>query len=118
MAKERQLTCIICPRGCQLNVKITDEGKFEISGNACKRGEEYAVSECTNPQRTVTSTVRVKGGGVVSVKTDDKIPKDMIFPLMEKINTLVADNDVKVGDVIEPDVLGLGVNVVATSNVR
>ncbi|MBR5143848.1 MAG: DUF1667 domain-containing protein [Clostridia bacterium] len=119
MAKERLLTCIVCPRGCQMKVLLTDDGKVEsVEGNFCKRGTTYANDECTNPKRTVTSTVRCKSGAVVSVKTDSTIPKGMMFDVMAEINATVAADDVKIGDVIIRNVCGTGVNVVATSNTK
>ena len=117
MAKERLLTCIVCPRGCQLKITLSDDGKVEaVSGNFCKRGVTYANDECTNPKRTVTSTVRCKNGGVVPVKTANTIPKELIFEVMAEINRATAPDDVKIGDVIVENVCNTGVDVVATAN--
>ena len=119
MAKERLLTCIVCPRGCQMKVSLTDDGKVEgVEGNFCKRGVTYANDECTNPKRTVTSTVRCKSGAVVSVKTDITVPKGMMFDVMAEINATTSSDDVKIGDVIIRNVCGTGANVVATSNTK
>lgn len=119
MAKERFLTCIVCPRGCQMKVTLSDDGKVEsVEGNFCKRGVGYANDECTNPKRTVTSTVRCKSGAVVAVKTDSTIPKGMMFEVMKAINSTVADDELKIGDVIIKNVCGTGANVVATANSR
>ena len=117
MAKERLLTCIVCPRGCQMKVTLADDGRVEaVEGNFCKRGVTYANDECTNPKRTVTSTVRCKSGAVVAVKTDRTIPKGMMFEVMSAINSVVADDGLKIGDVIIENVCGTGANVVATAN--
>ena len=117
MAKERFLTCIVCPRGCQMKVTLADDGRVEaVEGNFCKRGVTYANDECTNPKRTVTSTVRCKSGAVVAVKTDCTIPKGMMFEVMSAINSVVADDDIKIGDVIIENVCDTGANVVATAN--
>ena len=64
----RELTCIVCPKGCQITVEF-DESKrvLSVNGHTCKRGEEYANTECTAPRRTITTTVAVAGGGVVPV---------------------------------------------------
>ena len=115
--KTRNLTCIVCPRGCSLTVTFGEDGSVaSVSGNICKRGETYAVNECISPMRTVTSTVRCEDGEVVSCKTSDVVPKAMIFDVMKAINSATAKNDVKIGDVIIENVLGTGANVVATSN--
>ncbi len=115
--KKRDLTCIVCPRGCALSVELDDSGAVvSVSGNLCKRGEKYAIDECTNPMRVVTSTVRCRDGAVVSCKTADSIPKSLVFDVMKEINKTVAENTLSVGDVIISNVLGTGVDVVATSN--
>ncbi|MBO7304887.1 MAG: DUF1667 domain-containing protein [Clostridia bacterium] len=115
--KTRNLTCIVCPRGCQLVVSFDEAGKIsEITGNACKRGVTYAENECTHPVRTVTSTVKCLGGRIFSVKTSGTVPKEKVFEVMGVINSTRADNNAKIGDVVIENVLGLGVDVVATSN--
>ena len=115
--KTRELTCIVCPRGCGLEVELSDSGEFiSVSGNLCPRGKTYAINECTNPMRTVTSTVRCEDGAVVAVKTSDNIPKSRVFDVMKEINRKVAPASVSVGDVIIENVLGLGVDIVATAN--
>lgn len=53
----RELTCIGCPIGCQLLVKINKDKVVEVTGNTCKNGKEYGEKECTNPTRIVTSSV-------------------------------------------------------------
>ena len=78
---KRELTCIVCPRGCQMTVEMGDE--ITVSGNRCPRGKVYAQNECVNPQRTVTSTVRTSDGGVVAVKTEGTIPKAKMMECME-----------------------------------
>ena len=113
---KRILTCIVCPRGCQLVITLDGDKVTEVMGNACKRGVTYAENECTNPVRTVTSTVRCEDGGIVAVKTEMTVPKDRIFDVMKEINRTRAKNSVVIGDVIISDVCGLGVNVIATSN--
>ena len=44
----RELICIGCPLGCPLTVRLDGE-QLEISGNTCKRGEDYARKEVQNP---------------------------------------------------------------------
>lgn len=117
MSKIRNLTCIVCPRGCQMTVTLSDDGRVEgVEGNFCKRGVTYANDECTNPRRTVTSTVRCKSGAVVSVKTKDTVPKGKMFDVMKEINGVLAGDGVKIGDVVIENVAGTGVSVVVTSN--
>ena len=109
---KRELTCIVCPRGCQMTVEMGDE--ITVSGNLCPRGKVYAQNECVNPQRTVTSTVRTSDGGVVAVKTEVTIPKAKMMECMEIINSIVLDLPVKVGDVAYED--AFGTRIVVTQN--
>jgi len=99
--KTRKLTCIVCPRGCDLTVTMDDSNSVtDITGNACPRGAVYAKNEVLNPQRTLTTTVKAQDGGVIPVKTSCAIPKSMIFEAMEKISHIVAPSDAKIGDVL------------------
>lgn len=110
----RELTCIVCPRGCQLKVELDGTKFLSVSGNICKRGAIYAENECTNPMRTVTTTAKTSNGGVVPCKTETTIPKEKMFECMELINNTVVELPVHVGDVILEDVFGS--RVVATAN--
>lgn len=110
----RELTCIVCPLGCALTVELMDGKVQDVRGNSCPRGKVYAENECTNPQRTVTSTVRCTDGTVLAVKTDRTIPKDKMRPCMDVINRTVAKLPVRVGDVIVENVFGA--HIVATEN--
>lgn len=117
MANERRLTCIVCPKGCDLVVEFDDTGAIKnISGFTCPRGKDYAIAECTAPVRTVTSTVRCEDGEVVAVKTAKPIPKEKIFEVMAAINDVVAPNTLKIGDVVIEKVAGTDADVVATAN--
>lgn len=110
----RNLICIVCPKGCNMTATVEDGKVVSVSGFTCKRGEQYAINECQNPLRCVTTTMKSKDQQVVSVKTDAPIPKDKIFELMEIINKETVQLPVRIGDVIIKDVFGC--NVVATQN--
>ena len=114
---ERLLTCIVCPRGCTLEVSLSEGGEvLGVVGNACKRGLKYAEDECTHPMRTVTSTVRCEDGKIVAVKTTDTVPKEKVFEVMREINLFRASPLVDIGEVIIENVAGVdGVGVVVTS---
>ena len=111
---DRKLTCIVCPLGCSMIAKVEDGKVLSVSGNTCPRGKAYAESECINPQRVVTSTVRCQDGSMLSVKTDRAIPKEKMAECMEIIASARPQLPIFVGDVIIKDVFGS--NVVATQN--
>ena len=112
----RELTCIVCPRCCALRVEIEEGKDLVVTGNACPRGVQYAIDECTHPMRTITSTVRAEDGSVIPVKTDRTIPKEKMFECMVEINKAVATLPAHVGDVVIENVLGTGATVVITAN--
>lgn len=53
----KELVCIVCPRSCRMTI-TSDGDELVVTGNTCKRGKEFAVSEMTDPRRTVCTTVR------------------------------------------------------------
>ena len=118
--EERILTCIGCPMGCPLTVKMEHGEVVSVTGNTCKRGDIYARKEVTNPTRIVTSTVRVTGGSeaMVSVKTKEDIPKGKIFDCVKALKNVEVAAPVHIGDVLVKDVAGTGVDVIATKNVE
>ena len=109
------MTCFVCPIGCTLSIKVSIDGKIKsVTRNQCKLGAKYAEEECTNPQRTITTTLRCEDGSMVAVKTETTIPKDKMFEAMQLINHTVVPLPVNVGDVFIKDVFGT--NFVATQN--
>lgn len=109
---KRELICIACPLGCALSVELDGKNVISVEGNTCPRGKEYAISECTSPVRTVTTTMKCENGDLVSVKTSKPIPKDKMLDAMNVINKSVAKLPIAVGDVLINDLFGS--DVVAT----
>ena len=118
---KRELTCIVCPRGCALTVEYeVADGKVnvtQVSGNGCKRGITYAEAECVAPVRTITTTVRTTADHVVAVKTAAPIPKEKMMEVMKVLARVRVEEPVRIGDTIVEDILGTGVSVVATANI-
>lgn len=102
-----KLICIKCPRGCELSINDNN-----ITGNACPRGIDYAKEELTNPKRIVTYLVKTNQG-IVPVKTDTEVPKDMINSVLQEISRLNL-NTTKIGQVVINNILNTGANVVVT----
>lgn len=115
----RNLTCIGCPMGCPLTVKINNGEVLSVEGNTCKRGGEYGRKEVTDPTRIVTTTVRVSGGSenMVSVKTESDIPKGKIFDCIRALKDITVFAPIQIGDIIFRDIAHTGVNIIATKNI-
>ena len=112
----RNLICIVCPKGCKIEVELEGKEVINVKGHTCKRGLEYAKSECLSPMRTLTTTAPLENGGVVAVKTDRPIPKELLFECVALINKTTVPKGTKIGTVIIPDVLSTGANVITTAN--
>jgi CxxC motif-containing protein len=113
----RELICIVCPKGCHL--QVDEQNGYKVKGHSCIRGEEYGRIELTNPTRTITSTVRVSGGKHrrCPVKTDKPIPKSLILDAMALLDNITLKTPVSTGQIVVKDVLGTGINFVATGDI-
>ncbi len=113
----RELICVNCPMGCRLQVTVEQGQAKTVKGNVCARGDRYARDEVLQPRRMVTSLITVTGSREpLSVKTHAAIPKDLIFDCLREIRRCRVTLPVRIGDVILANVLGTGVNIVATRN--
>ena len=117
---EQLLTCINCPVGCRMSVSLNDQGDFlSVTGNSCPRGASYAKQECTLPERMITAVIPVSGSRVpLSVKTSCPVPKAMIRAVMDELFRLNPEMPVRIGQVMIPDVLHTGSDIVATRNLK
>lgn len=118
--EKRELICIGCPLGCMVTVEMENGEIKSVTGNTCKRGDDYARKEVTNPTRIVTSTVMVKNGNLdmVSVKTQHDIPKGKMFDCVHALKGVCVEAPVHIGDVILTDVCGTGVDIIATKEIQ
>lgn len=116
MKKKHEFLCINCPLGCSLELTEDDGEILEIAGAECKVGEKYAAEEFKNPRRMVSTTVRVSGGvlPLLPVVSESPIPKKMIKDAVRILAEVVVDAPVADGQVVYPDILGTGVDVVSS----
>ncbi len=114
----KTMVCIECPSGCTLNVDEKD-GQLFVTGNKCKKGEKFAKTEMTDPRRTICSTVKTvfPEVPVLPVRVSGDIPKEKIFDVMREINRVVLVRRLGRGETVIPNVLDLGVDIIATSDI-
>jgi len=112
----KKITCIECPQGCRLEVDVEGGYVVKVTGNKCEKGEVYAKQEIENPMRILTSSVLTKGLKIimVPVRTSRPIPKARLLIAMEEVKKILLDHPVRVGEIIIPDFLGLGVDLIST----
>jgi CxxC motif-containing protein len=109
------LTCIECPIGCQLEIGVENGNVAFVKGNTCPRGKLYGENEVVCPRRVLTTTVRLKDGRMLPVKTDKPIQKARMFAIMEKINKVTWQAPVTIGDIVFEKV-DEDINLIATGN--
>ncbi|KYK29489.1 molybdopterin oxidoreductase [Thermoplasmatales archaeon SG8-52-1] len=120
MTDEKQITCIVCPIGCKIFVKI-DGKHFKIcNGNKCVQGIDYAKSEALDPRRMLTSSVLVRNGDwpLVSVKSSKPVPKNKIFQVLKEIRKKKIEAPIKIGQIIIKDVANTKINIIATKTIK
>ena len=115
---EERLTCVLCPVGCELAVRRA-KGGLEIEGNICEKGVTFATEEILYPKRNLATSVCAAGSGrrMVSVRLTGRVPREMVFPILKEIARLRPRPPVGRGQVLIADVLGTGVDVIATRTV-
>lgn len=112
----KELICIMCPKGCHLTV----DDELNVTGNTCPRGATYGKQEVTDPRRYLTSTVRLvsKDHRRLPVISSGDLPKDKVSEVVKYLDTVVVKAPVNVKDVVVKNVLGLGVDILATRTIK
>lgn len=112
----RIMNCIMCPMGCELTVTVERGVATSVKGNSCPRGAKYAKDEVSAPKRMLTSTVHIEGGQLplLPVVSANVLPKERIMDCAAYLRGVKVNAPVKTGDVIVENILGLGVNVIAS----
>ena len=116
MAETRVMNCIMCPMGCEMTVTVENGKVIDVKGNTCPRGAKYANDEVTAPKRMLTTTVRIEGGmlPLLPVVSETVLPKEKVLDCAAFLRGVTVKAPVKTGDVIVKDILGLGVNIIAS----
>jgi CxxC motif-containing protein len=120
MDDHKHITCIVCPLSCKILFKSNKKRIELIQGNKCKKGIEYARSEVLDPRRMLTSSVLVIDGEwpLVSVKSSNPVPKDIIYKVLSEIKKISISAPVKSGQIIISNVAGTNINIIATKNIK
>jgi CxxC motif-containing protein len=114
-----RLTCVLCPVGCELEVRKNDAGELDVRGHQCDKGVPFAVEEVLRPKRNLATSVPIRGTAarMVSVRLSGPVPREMIFPILSEIAKLRPEAPVRRGQILVADILGTGVDVIATRTV-
>ena len=112
----KEIRCIVCPMSCRMRVKHEEEEIKGIKGNQCKEGLKYAEREAIYPGRILTTTVKTDAVRMplLPVRSNKEIPKDHLIDCMNEIAKCRIQGSVRVGETLIPNILGLGVDIVAS----
>ncbi|HEX2924777.1 MAG TPA: DUF1667 domain-containing protein [Ruminiclostridium sp.] len=120
METAREIVCIVCPNGCRMKVFIDEQNKVTHVNNAlCRNGRAYAENEVQCPQRSLTSTIKVKNGThpLVSVRSSKPIPKEKIREAMSQLRLIELNAPVDFHQLVVSDILGTGADIITTKQI-
>lgn len=120
-----QFNCTTCPSECLLTVEVergADGAVAEVrsvTGNSCPRGDKFAHQELTCPMRVLATTVAVSGGdeALLPVRTAEAIPLELHAQAMDLIRGLVVKAPIRMGDVVLPNLLDTGTDLIASMDI-
>jgi len=116
---EEKIVCIGCPLGCRTRLRIGDRRKvLKVLGYKCKQGREYVLEEYRNPVRILTATIRTEKSSrpLLPVRTNRPILKSKLKEATLALVRVRTKPPVKMGEIISPNLLNGGVDVVATDD--
>jgi CxxC motif-containing protein len=119
---EKEIICVICPKGCRIKVAGEDGQIHKIENYGCKRGVEYASSEFVSPCRILTSSIPVEGTKdkrMLPIRSSSPIPRDKLLHCMEQIKKTKINNAVvQMHQPVIKNILGTGIDMIACRTMR
>ena len=120
-----QFNCTTCPSECLLTVEVERDVNgsvaaiHSVTGNRCPRGDKFAHQELSCPMRVLTTTVAVSGGdeALLPVRTAEAIPLALHAQAMDLIRGVVVDAPIRMGEVVLPNLLKTGIDLVASMDI-
>lgn len=120
-----QFNCTTCPSECLLTVEVERDADGNVAevrsvtGNSCPRGNKFAHQELTCPMRVLTTTVAVSCGdeALLPVRTAEAIPLALHAQVMDLIRGLVVKAPIRMGDVVLPNLLDTGTDLIASMDI-
>ena len=106
--------------GCSIDIKEENGQIKDISGYSCQGGKKFAETEFYNPKRMVTTVVSLEGGEYpcLPVISDGQVPKETLKDCIHLLKKIQVKAPIKMGDIIEENILGTGINIIAAKAAR
>jgi CxxC motif-containing protein len=115
----KKITCILCPLGCI--IESEEKNKIlNIIGNACIKGEKYAIQEIKKPLRILTTTIIVENGEqiLLPVRSEKGIHRDLIISCIKKLSKIKVKAPIKCREVIYKNILNTGIDIIASRDLN
>lgn len=120
-----QFNCTTCPSECLLTVEVERDANGavatvrSVTGNSCPRGYKFAHQELTCSMRVLTTTVAVSSGdeALLPVRTAEAIPLVLHAQAMDLLRGLVVKAPIRMGDVVLPNLLNTGIDLIASMDI-
>jgi len=109
---KHEFVCTVCPNSCELKAGEHD-GVLSVTGNKCKRGIEFAMLEVYDPQRILTTTVKLTTGGLLPVRSQGTVKKRELWTIIRQLKSIAVELPVEIGDVVANVTAGTPVCIVA-----
>jgi len=116
---EEKIICVGCPLGCETTLKIDDQGEVvKITGTKCKEGRQYVLEEHRSPVRVLTATVLTQNSirPLFPVRTNRPLLKTQLKEAAKALATIKVKPPIRVGQIILPNLLNVGVDIIATDD--
>ena len=115
----KELICIVCPKGCKVTVS-EENGIFTTTGNACARGNVYGIQEAIAPKRMLTSTIKINHAAHARcpVVSSAPLPKEDLFKVLALLENITVTAPVVMKSVVLENVLNSGVDILISRSME
>jgi CxxC motif-containing protein len=115
----RELVCFVCPNSCRL-VVIEKNNELKVYNNRCPLGIDFARREINDPERTLTSTIKIDGGELplVSVRSNNPVKRYELRDLIKQLDSITISAPISIGQVVMRNMGIKKVNIIATRQIN
>lgn len=111
--------CVGCQMRCRLVVTVNDHHPTAVAGNRCNRALGLAQRRLKAHAAELTLQLAVSGGASrrVEARATEWVTPDVARAIGVAMRHVTVTAPVKAGDVLVPDAAGLGIDLVALTDV-
>ena len=113
------LTCIMCPKSCELSI-LKNDNDVQVEGNQWSKGVDFAEEEILHPKRNLATSLPISGKDfkMLSVRLSAPVSRHLLMNILKEITVLRFDPPVYRGQVLAENILNSGADVIATRTVE